>query len=164
MDTTQLIRVLQATPLSEAIRSYPWIWPISEMLHFAGLSLLLGAVGLLDLRLMGFMRRVPISALRGMLPYGLLGFAINLITGVIFIIGAPEQYLQSEPFYYKLGFIVVAGANAAFFETSYGHRLLSVEAAGTTPAAFRIAGAVSIVSWLMVLYWGRMLPFVGSAF
>lgn len=164
MDTAHLIALLKATSLSEATRFYPWVWPISEMLHFVGLSLLLGVVGLLDLRLIGFMPRVPLSALRSLLPYGLLGFALNLVTGAIFFIGAPEQYVANVAFYYKLAFIAVAGANALFFESTQGHRLLALESTGTTPTAFRIAGAVSILSWFMVLYWGRMLPFVGNAF
>jgi hypothetical protein len=164
MDIPSLVVMLKATSLSVAIRQNPWVWPISEMLHFAGLSLLLGAIGLLDLRLIGFMRRIPVSALRGLLPYGLLGFVLNLVTGAIFFIGAPDQYIRNEAFYYKLGFIVLAGANALFFETTQGHRLLEIEATGRTPAAFRIAGVVSIVSWFMVLYWGRMLPFIGNAF
>jgi hypothetical protein len=164
MNTAHVIELLKASALSEAIRSSAWAWPISEMLHFAGLCLLLGVVGLLDLRLMGLMPRLPISALRGLLPYGLLGFALNLVTGAVFFIAAPDQYLHNVAFYYKIAFILVAGANALFFETTQGHRLLSIEAGGRTPAAFRIAGAISIVSWLMVLYWGRMLPFVGNAF
>jgi hypothetical protein len=164
MDIAHLVVLLKATSLSEAIRNYPWIWPVSEMLHFVGLSLLLGAVGLLDLRLIGFMRRIPVSALRALLPWGVAGFALNLLTGAIFFIGAPDQYINNVAFYYKLGFIVVAGANALFFETTQGHRVLAIESAGSAPAAFRVAGIVSIVSWLMVLYWGRMLPFVGNAF
>ena len=164
MNTAHLITALKATSLSEAVRFYPWVWPICEMLHFVGLSLLIGVVGLLDLRLIGFMKRVPVVTLRALLPYGLAGFAINLVTGLIFFIGAPDQYVSNVAFYYKLGFLALAGANALFFETTQGHRLTEIDANGITPTAFRIAGAVSILSWFMVLYWGRMLPFVGNAF
>jgi hypothetical protein len=164
MDIHYWIPIVKATALSEAVRTYPWVWPICEMLHFAGLSLLLGVVGLLDLRLLGFMRRVPVTALRALLPYGLAGFVINLVTGAIFFIGAPDQYIFNVAFYYKLLFLAVAGANALFFETTQGHRLVEYENGAITPTAFRVAGAVSLVSWLMVLYWGRMLPFVGNAF
>ncbi len=164
MNIADLVQALKATPLSEATRQYPWVWPIAEMLHFAGLSMLLGVVGLLDLRLMGFMKRVPVPALRALLPYGIAGFVINLVTGAIFFIGAPDQYIFNVAFYYKLLFLAIAGGNALFFETTQGHRLVGIGAGDTTPKAFRIAGVVSLVSWFMVLYWGRMLPFVGNAF
>lgn len=164
MNMAEFVSFVKATSLSEAVRYYPWVWPVSETLHFIGLSLLLGAIGILDLRLIGFMKRVPVTTLRGLLPYGIAGFVINLVTGLVFFIGAPDQYLSNIAFYYKIGFLVLAGANALFFETTQGHRLLTLEAGGATPTAFRIAGAISILSWFMVLYWGRMLPFVGNAF
>ncbi len=99
-----------------------------------------------------------------MLPYGLVGFAINLITGLLFFIGAPEQYVQNVAFYYKLAFLGIAGANALAFELLYGRRLASIAIGDITPVPFRVAGGISLLSWFMVLYWGRMLPFVGNAF
>ena len=164
MNMADFVSTLKATSLSEAVRYYPWVWPISETFHFIGLSLLLGAIGILDLRLLGVMKRVPVTTLRGLLPWGIVGFAINLVTGLIFFIGAPDQYLSNIAFYYKLAFLALAGANALYFETTQGHKLLQTEAGGAAPPAFRIAGAISLLSWFMVLYWGRMLPFVGNAF
>ncbi len=164
MNAAHLIAALKTTALSEAIRGYPWVWPISETLHFIGLSLLLGVIGLLDLRLLGFIKRVPIPTLRALLPYGIAGFVINMVTGAIFFIGAPDQYTNNIAFYYKLLFLVIAGANALYFEVTQGRHLTEIDAGDASPTAFRIAGAVSLLSWFMVLYWGRMLPFVGNAF
>jgi len=164
MNVEHLIAVLKATALSEAIRGYPWVWPVCETLHFIGLSLLLGVIGLLDLRLLGFIKRVPVPALRALLPYGIAGFAINLVTGTLFFIGAPNQYTNNVAFYYKLAFLVVAGANALYFEVTHGRHLNDIDTGTASPTAFRVAGAVSLFSWFMVLYWGRMLPFVGNAF
>jgi hypothetical protein len=164
MNAAHLIAALKTTALSEAVRGYPWIWPTCETLHFVGLSLLVGVVGLLDLRLLGFIKRVPLSALRALLPYGIAGFAINLITGALFFIGAPEQYTKNIAFYYKLLFLVVAGVNALYFEWTQGRHLTEIDEGDASPIPFRIAGAVSLLSWFMVLYWGRMLPFVGNAF
>jgi hypothetical protein len=155
---------LKGTQLSEATRVYPWVWPICETLHFVGLAMLVGIVGLIDVRLLGFLKRVPLADLRKLLPYGILGFAINVITGVIFFVGAPDQYVHNVAFYYKLLFLAVAGVNAMLFEMFYGRRLETLRLGDVTPIAFRIAGAVSLLSWFMVLYWGRMLPFIGDAF
>jgi hypothetical protein len=164
MELAQIVAWLKTTQISEATRYYPWVWPICETLHFIGLSLLVGVIGLLDVRLLGFFRRVPIAALRKLLPYGIVGFVVNLITGVIFVIGAPEQYIHNVAFYYKLLFLLVAGANALLFELLHGRRLAMLTREAATPAAFKLAGAVSLLSWFMVLYWGRMLPFIGDAF
>jgi hypothetical protein len=54
--------------------------------------------------------------------------------------------------------------NIAVFETTQGKRMLALAAGENTPASFKVAGAVSIGSWFLVLYFGRMLPFIGNAF
>ena len=55
-------------------------------------------------------------------------------------------------------------ANVLVFETRFGKRMLILTAEQDTPASFKVAGAVSIASWAAVLYFGRMLPFLGNAF
>ncbi|MGE0447749.1 MAG: hypothetical protein AB7P99_21170 [Vicinamibacterales bacterium] len=155
---------LRGTDLSEAIRVLPWFWPFLEIVHFVGMCLLLGAIGLLDLRLVGFFRRIPVSALRRLLPWGIAGFALNFVSGVLFFLGAPDQYIHNLAFYGKLLFLVAAGVNALVFETTWGERVTAMGVIVETPRPLKVAGVVSIVSWLMVVYWGRMLPFIGNAF
>jgi hypothetical protein len=155
---------LKSTALSQAMTSWPWLWPICETFHFVGLALLIGAAGLFDLRLLGFMKSIPVSAAMQMRPWAAAGIVINLITGALFFIGAPEQYLSNPAWRAKLLFLSIAIANIAVFETTHGARILAMTAAERTPTSFRVAGAVSIVSWFAVLYFGRMLPFIGGAF
>jgi hypothetical protein len=54
--------------------------------------------------------------------------------------------------------------NIALFETTQGARMLRMTAEEETPTSFKVAGAASIASWFAVLYFGRMLPFIGNAF
>jgi hypothetical protein len=155
---------LQTTSLSQAIVMNTWVWPACETIHFIGLALVLGIVGFFDLRLMGFFRRVPVAAARDLMPFAVIGFALNLITGLIFLIGQPQQYAHNIAWWFKFGFLVAAGLNALFFETLVGSRVMGVGAGERTPTAAKVVGFVSIVSWLGVLYFGRMLPFIGDAF
>ena len=155
---------LKSTEVSELIRYYPWLWPICETIHFVGLALVIGIAGLFDLRLMGFLRRIPVSAAKDLMPFAIAGFAMNLVTGTIFFVGAPDQYVNNPAWWAKVLFIGLAGLNAMFFETTLGARVLTMGAGENTPTSFKIVGAVSLLSWLGVLYWGRMLPFIGGAF
>jgi hypothetical protein len=155
---------LKATSLSQFISMSPILWPVMEMLHFIGLALLIGGAGLIDLRLMGFMKSVPVSAVMQVRKWAVLGIVINVVTGTLFFIGAPGQYIDNSAWYYKLLFLAVAILNIVIFETRQGKRMLALAAGQDTPASFKIAGAVSMGSWLMVLYFGRMLPFIGNAF
>ena len=159
-----LVAWLSSTSLSQAMSMSPVLWPIMEMLHFIGLALLIGGAGLIDLRLMGAMKSVPLSAIMQVRKWAVLGIVINVVTGALFFIGAPGQYVNNTAFYYKLLFLAVAIINIVIFETRQGTRMLTLTGGQDTPRSFKIAGAVSMGSWLMVLYFGRMLPFIGNAF
>ena len=155
---------LRATPASEWINRSTWIWPLCESLHFMGLSLLVGITGFFDLRLMGFFRRVSVSAARDLMPFALIGFAINVVTGLVFLTGLPEQYARNPVWWYKVGFLMLAGLNALFYETRLSARVLALDPDGDTPRAAKVIGLVSLISWFAVLYCGRMLALIGDAF
>jgi hypothetical protein len=159
-----LVVWLKATPVSEAMRTSQFIWPICETLHFIGLALLVGGAGLIDLRLMGFLKSVSVSAVMQVRKWAGLGIAINVVTGVLFFVGAPDQYINNPAWYGKLLFLLVAIVNVVIFETTQGERMLRLPPGEKTPASFKLAGAVSMASWFLVLYFGRMLPFLGNAF
>ena len=158
------VQWVAATPVSVWINQSTWIWPFCETLHFIGLSLLLGVTGFFDLRLMGLFRRVSIAAARDLMPLALAGFTINALTGVVFLIGLPAQYANNRIWWYKVGFIALAGLNALFYETRLSKKVLALEPHADTPAAVKMIGVVSLAAWLAVLYCGRMLPFLGDAF
>jgi len=158
------IEWLRGTPVSEWINRTIWIWPLAETLHFIGLSLVIGIVGFFDLRLMGFFKRVPVSAAHEFIPFGIGGVALNLVTGLIFLIGLPEQYAHNRVWWFKVGFLILAGLNALLYETTLSRRILELRPGEDTPRAAKLIGAVSLLSWFAVLYCGRMLPFIGDAF
>src|SRR3954469_9975520 len=88
---------LQTTWISHQMKGgLPWAWPICETLHFVGLTLVIGVAGLFDLRMMGLaLRQVPIARVMQLRPWAGVGVAINFITGVLFFIGAPTQYIPN---------------------------------------------------------------------
>jgi len=154
---------LHKTPLSLAFQhQVAWLWPTCETIHFAGLALLLGVAGMFDLRLLGFMKRVPISVVKDFMPWALVGFTLNLLTGMIFVISEPAQYFGNPTWWVKVAFLIVAGANALIFETAYGRRAAAIPAGEDTPMPLKIIGGISLISWLGVLVAGRFLPFIGA--
>src|SRR4051812_44654427 len=100
---------------AHAIDTSSWVWAACETLHFIGMALLIGTVGLLDLRMMGFIRGLPLRPLRRLLPWGVFGFAINVVTGIVFFIGEPLQCVHNIAFQLKLLFILVGGVNVLVF-------------------------------------------------
>ena len=150
---------LRHTPQGEFLRTAKWGWPIFESLHFTGMSMLLGTVGVFDLRLLGFARRIPIAALHRLIPIGICGFLINLITGFCFVSATPDQYLFNLAFYWKVTFIAIAGLNVVVFYAGVFRRLLETPPDTPPPLAARMAGAVSLLAWIGVMSAGRLLTF-----
>ena len=68
-----------------------WGWPVVESVHFIGLTLLFGVIATWDLRLLGMAKRVPILAFHRLVPFAVLGFAINAIRGSMFLMTEPEE-------------------------------------------------------------------------
>jgi len=157
---------LHHTTLSWAVAGgVPWIWPLCETLHFMGLALLVGIVGVLDLRMLGVAKALPLGPLQRLMPWAILGFTINLVTGFLFFTGDPTQYLHNVAFAWKLIFIGLAGVNVIlFYVTGLYRRVDNVAAGHDVPPAAKLVAAVSLVLWIGVMYWGRMLPFIGNAF
>jgi len=136
-----------------------WGWPTNESLHFIGLSLLIGTVGLFDLRMLGLARGIPMSALHKLVPWGIAGYALNVTTGFMFISTAPDQYLFNPAFQTKLALMAVAGINVLFF---YRFSFAHVKWAGAGARAQRgakIAAAVSLGCWVGVIVCGRLITY-----
>src|SRR5262249_44926967 len=115
----------------------------------------------------GAMRQVPFADVHRLLPWGMLGFGANLITGMLFFIGQPNQYVDSAPFYWKVVFLMIAGANFLYltvFKKAWAPDRDEGHGGWGSSMADKAMAVSSIVAWLAVLYAGRMLPFIGHAF
>jgi len=152
------------TRVSNAIIESPWIWPASETLHFIGLAMLLGTVALLDLRMLGFARSLDLRGLHRLTRWGIAGFVINTVTGGIFFVAAPFQYIHNVVFQLKLLAMLLAGINALVFEFRILPNMEDIGPGGDAPAAAKFTAAFSLVLWLCVMFFGRMLPFLGESF
>jgi hypothetical protein len=153
------------TELHRIATEYTWVWATLETLHFLGLALLVGTIGVLDLRLLGVAKGLPLAPFQRLVPLGVAAFALELLTGVVFFAGAPYQYLYNVAFQMKLIFIAVAGLNILiFYGAGVSRRTFAVGTGEAVPRAGRVAGAVSITMWIGVMYWGRMLTFFRPPF
>jgi hypothetical protein len=99
-----------------------------------------------------------------LIPWAIGGFILNLITGFLFFTGDPFQYIHNTVFWLKLLFMVLAGVNAlAFYVTGIARRVDALRPNEAAPASAKFIAATSLVLWIGVIYWGRMLPFLGGA-
>jgi hypothetical protein len=151
-----------ARTLGSFITEHQWVWAACETLHFIGLTLLLGVVFLVDLRVLGVMKGVSFSSLHRLLPWAAFGFGVNVMTGMLFFVGIPTQYIHNNSFYWKIAMVMLAGLNAVYFTLlEEPWRLGPKEDA---PLRAKVAAVSAMVLWVGVMYCGSMLPFLGNAF
>ena len=157
---------LHATTLGWAAGGgMPWIEPACKTAHFVGLTLLIGCAGLIDLRMIGMAKGLPLGPLQRLRPYAVAGFLLNLATGTVLFAGNPFQYIDNVSFWLKVLFLALAGANVILYHgTGLSRQVDAVEAGEDVPVAARLVAATSLFLWLGVMYWGRMLAFLGNAF
>ncbi len=153
---------ISAAAVGAFVTGTDWVWPACETLHFIGLSLLLGVVFLVDLRMLGVMKNVSFPAVHRLLPWGILGFGINVLTGLLFFIGTPEQYEGSVVFQWKIALVLIAGVNALYF-TSFDEAW-TLAPGDDAPMTAKVAAGSAVVLWAGVMWCGNMLPFIGNSF
>jgi len=135
-----------------------WWWAFMMDLHFVGLALLIGTVGILDLRMLGFFRQLPIAPLHRLMPWAMAGFGVNTLTGVLAFIGMPNYYAFDAAFWLKMLALLLLGLNAAAFYLSNAFH--SVEHLGPdeeAPALAKFFAASSLVLWFAVIALGRYI-------
>lgn len=149
------------------LRAYAWAWPLMEVFHFVGLCLLVGIVGMFDLRLLGIAKGVPVRALSRLIPWGVLGFALAVLSGLVFLTGGranfsvhPYDILINDIWLQlKLVFIALAGLNLLlFYVTGAAGEADEVGPGQDAPFRAKVIAATSLFLWVGVMYFGRLIP------
>lgn len=154
---------LEASLLARFLKAGPWVYPLVNLAHVLGVALLVGAVAVLDLRLVGLWPDVPVSALgRAAVPVAGAGLALAIATGpALFAVNATE-YVGNPFFWAKLGAVAAGLANLGALRRSAAWRDAAEGGGGGGRRARRrlaFAGAVSLTAWLAAASSGRMIAY-----
>lgn len=157
---------VRSTALHHFVYLYePWVWPACEILHYMGLSLLLGTVGLFDLRVLGFAKSIPPVTIHRLIPYGIGGYLLNIATGIVFFFGHPDQYFYNNAFRFKALFMAVAGINILLFYASTAFAEMKTLGPGSdAPPRIKWIAGTSLAMWVAVLICGRFLTWFRPPF
>jgi len=135
-----------------------WWWTFMMAAHFIGLILIVGTVGLLDVRIMGFFKQLPVAPVHRLLPWGLAGLAVNVATGLAAFASRPENYVFSAGLWVKILALVLVGVNAALFYLT--DIFADVEKLGPGEDAAITAKLVAgsgLFLWFVVIAMGRYI-------
>ncbi|WP_245904634.1 hypothetical protein [Billgrantia lactosivorans] len=153
---TTLLAWLGENALAEWMRLSRWGYAAVNALHVLGVSLLLGAIVSLDLRLLGWRRQLPLQTLARLLqPVAIGGLVLAMAAGTLLFLADPTGYAGMTLFRLKLGLIGLAVANALLLNLGPG-------LAAATPRRLRLAGLLSLLLWPATLLAGRFLAFLDA--
>ncbi len=151
---------LESTALSHWFLSNgAWTWPMAESLHFIGLTLLVGSIVMIDLRILGLGKGIRIADLHTLVRFTIAGFLLNVFTGSLFLIGQPDQYFLNRAFHFKLAFLAIAGLNVLVFYSAVFRRLKQLGPHDEAPLPARLMAGLSLLCWIGVICAGRLLTF-----
>ena len=127
-------------------------------MHFFGLVLLIGTMGILNMRVLGFAKQLPIAPLNKLIPWGIAGFGLNLVSGVLAFIGMPLFYTYDLAFVLKMAAILVAaGTLALYYLTSAFRDCENVGPGEDAPITAKFIAATSLILWFAVIILGRYI-------
>jgi hypothetical protein len=143
------------------VGSRSWVFPAMETVHFLGMALLFGAVLLTAVRVLGVARAVPYAAFHRLLPLGVFGFVLNVITGIgFFLVDSGRYSALTYGFFPKMALIVVGGVAALYF--TIFERLWELGAGDDAPIAAKAVAVVTVLIWSAVIAYGRLLPYLDA--
>lgn len=155
---------LSSLNVNAFVGAHDWVWPVCEILHFTGMAVLIGTVGVVDARILGIGKGISIKSLEKFVPLGVIAFIVNLTTGFIFVAGntpgSPMEYLGNLSFQIKMILVLIAGINLLlFYVTGIAKQVDHLDAEAAAPTGAKVVAVVSLVMWIGVIFMGRMIMY-----
>src|SRR6266849_8295324 len=157
---SKMVHAIEPSPVrfAELMTASKWWWAFMMDLHFVGLVLLIGTVGILDLRMLGFAKQFPIGPLHRLVPWAMAGFGMNTLTGILAFIGMPNFYAFDAAFWLKMLALLLLGLNlAAFYLTDAFESVEHLGPGEDAPPRAKFFAAASLVLWFAVIALGRYI-------
>jgi hypothetical protein len=160
-----LISLAENSSLADAIREDDLLFPLIETVHVIAISLVVGSISILDLRLLGVASLDrPVGRLtQGILPLTWCAFVVAAVSGSLLFISHAGKYLENWFFLFKMVLIAAAGLNMAVFHLITGKGLHQWGNKPRPPLSARFAGALSLLFWVSIVACGRWIGFTMPA-
>jgi len=149
---------LAASPLAMALRGSTGLHAAVASVHLVGVALLVGSIAVLDLRLLGLSRALPLRRLAAhVLPWTAASFLLILPSGLLLFLARAEELIGSPLFALKMLLLLAAGTNAAVFHATVFRGASGWDVDAPPPWQARAAAALSLAIWISVIVCGRAL-------
>jgi hypothetical protein len=161
MQVVQLCHWLQNTPFATGLRQSDLLFPLVEGSHILALSISVGLIIALDLRLLRLaLCGEPVSrVMQEVMPWALPGFGVMFLTGLLLFVAQAEKVYTNTFFRYKILFLLVAGLNAAYYQVKFYPKMTEWDLAPAIPAGARLTAIISLGLWASIIALGRTMAY-----
>ena len=158
-----LAQWLQSTAFFTALRESWYVYPIIMSLHMVALTLFGGLIFVTDLRLLGMLRKYPVTnVVNSLRPLKYVGFILMISCGLLMAGSKAEEYYYNAFFRAKMALLLLVFLHALIFRGSVYSRVAEFDAAGRVPASAKLAAALSLTLWLGLLICGRGIGYIDA--
>jgi hypothetical protein len=151
---------LQSTSVGVMVAESLWGYPLFETIHTIGMAMLIGSLGLINLRVLGYKPELPILETRKLLPLAWIGFTLNAISGSLLFTSDAVTFFNSYTFRVKMVLIVLGGLNAALLGQKVFREAPAGSPAVVPDAAAKWIAATSLLFWFGAVCCGRLIAYL----
>ena len=160
-EPTNIWEQLEYSSLGITIAESTWMFPTIETLHVIALVTVIGTIAIVDLRLIGVAsrgHRVSLLA-NDTLPWTWGAFVLAAITGGLLFISKASSYVINPYFLWKMVLLALAGFNMMYFHLTTWRTVHHWEQDPSFPFMAKLAGWLSLIFWVLVVFFGRAIGF-----
>lgn len=151
---------LESTAYSQWIVSGLTGWPLMLSMHAVGLALVVGMMFTLNLRVFGYFKPIPFTALSGLMGIGWIGIGMNIFSGFSLFMAQATFYVTNPPFIIKITFIILGIANLHYMQKILKREAADWDAAGAAPQVGLVLAASSLLFWTIAVVTGRLIAYL----
>jgi hypothetical protein len=155
------LAAIERLPLAVAMRQELWLYPAVEIVHIIGFVTLVGSIIVLDLRLLGLTRALPVRVLaRHVLPWSFGALLLIVPSGLLMFVAHASDLIGNTAFVVKMSLLFCAATNAALFHAGVFRGAAEWDTGVAVPGVAKLHAVASLLIWIGVLACGRLLAYV----
>jgi hypothetical protein len=157
----QFLQSLQDTSIATAIREGETAFPWVECVHVLALTLVIGSIAIVDLRLLGLgsRDRGVAQTIASVLPVTWTAFGFAVASGGLLFASNATTYAHNLYFQVKMALIALAGINMAVYHLFLNRGVDTWQTPALTPLRARVVGGLSLCLWIAIAAFGRWIGF-----
>ena len=165
-EPTNIWERIEYSGVGTYIAESTWAFPTLETLHVIALVTVLGTIFVVDLRMLGLTSNkfAITKTANDTLPLTWGAFVLAAITGLLLFVSKASSYVINPYFLWKMAMLALAGLNMMYFHFITWRTVDHWDRDASMPVSVKVAGALSLFFWLLVVFFGRAIGFTLGMF